>query len=432
MSYLDTPLIYNLFPRLAGRMDRWPAHAERAAALGFNWLYLNPIQYPGFSGSLYAIKDYFRLNPAFLPAGSADDRLEAIVPTLGAMAELGLHPMVDLVINHTARDSELVQEHPTWYLRDPHGNVQSPFAIDPADARKITVWGDLAEIDNAASPDRATLWAHWARLVERLLELGFEGFRCDAAYKVPAALWRSLVERARQVKPTARFFAETLGCTLEQTRALRDSGLHFFFNSSRWWDFHAEWCLEQHREFEAIPSISFPESHDTERLAAASGGSAAVQRQRYAFAAVFSAGLMLPIGYEFGFRKKLDVVATRPEDWEQPSFDLRAFIARVNQLKRETPLLQGEGKLQALTPLSWEVLVLERRSEQAPGQVGWIVLNKHAGEPRTLDLPGVCGELGGARLVRVCRDQAPSHGEAVPQTLTLDPAELVLVLAGGT
>ncbi|MFQ5840137.1 MAG: hypothetical protein ACE5HK_05400 [Candidatus Methylomirabilales bacterium] len=47
-------------------MDRRPQHAERAAAIGFNWLYLNPVQHPGFSGSLYAIKEHDRPGPAGL------------------------------------------------------------------------------------------------------------------------------------------------------------------------------------------------------------------------------------------------------------------------------------------------------------------------------------------------------------------------------
>ena len=33
MSHLDTPLIYNLFPRLAGALDRWEPHLMRAADL---------------------------------------------------------------------------------------------------------------------------------------------------------------------------------------------------------------------------------------------------------------------------------------------------------------------------------------------------------------------------------------------------------------
>lgn len=427
MTYLDTPIIYNLFPRLVGPMDRWPEHAERAAAMGFNWLFLNPIHYPGFSGSLYAVKDYRRLNPAFLPPGSTDDRLEVLAPTIRRIAELGLHPIVDLVINHTARDACLVHEHPEWFVHDEHGNVQSPFAVDPDDARKITVWGDLAEIDYAHA-DRAGLWGYWARLVQRYLELGFEGFRCDAAYKVPAELWRYLVDVAQRVRPDVRFFAETLGCTLQEAHALRGSGLHFFLNSSKWWDFRAPWCLEQHTEFEDIPSISFPESHDTERLAAESGGNEALQRQRYAFAAIFSTGLMLPIGYEFGFRKRLDVVSTQPEDWETPSFDLRSFVSRVNALKAQTPQLHGEGSIQPLTSLCDDVLVLERRSGCAPGQVAWVAVNKQPGESRSFHRGWLHGAGDDVRMIRICNDEAPLEGEPTPGSLALEPAEVVVFL----
>ena len=76
------------------------------------------------------------------------------------------------------------------------------------------------------------------------------------------------------------------------------------------------------------PSISFPESHDTARLAAETGGDEAVQRQRYAFAAAFSAGVMMPIGYEFGFRRQVNVVETMPSDWER---------ARLRPARRSSP-----------------------------------------------------------------------------------------------
>ena len=35
---------------------------------------------------------------------------------------------------------------------------------------------------------------NWADLVREGISLGFKGFRCDAAYKVPAELWSDLVE----------------------------------------------------------------------------------------------------------------------------------------------------------------------------------------------------------------------------------------------
>ena len=315
------PIIYNLFPTLVGPVDRWVSHAERARSMSFDWLYVNPYQYPGFSGSLYAIKTYDRLHPA-LETGAPERGMAALADALRAIRALGLGVMVDLVVNHTSKDNPLVAEHPDWFRRAGAG-VASPSVADPADTRRVVVWGDLAEVDNAGSPDREALWRFWEGLVDHALDLGVTGFRADAAYKVPAALWQRLLTRARARAPRALFVAETLGCTLEQMAALGGVGFDYFYNSSKWWDFTAPWCLEQHEQFRRVaPSISFPESHDTPRLAAETGGSEALQRQRYAFAAFFSAGVQMPIGYEWGFERPLDVVKTRPEDWEPAHFDL--------------------------------------------------------------------------------------------------------------
>src|SRR5207249_12226951 len=85
------PLIYNLFPTLAGPAPGWVAHAARAAQIGFDWLYVNPIHYPGFSGSLYAVKDHFRLHPVVAPPNGADaPGLAALAPTVRAIRALGI------------------------------------------------------------------------------------------------------------------------------------------------------------------------------------------------------------------------------------------------------------------------------------------------------------------------------------------------------
>jgi starch synthase (maltosyl-transferring) len=409
-------------------MPDWLQHASRAAEMGFNWLYINSVHYPGFSGSLYAVKHHYRINPQFLPPGVEENSLSVLAQTLRGFRALGLWPMMDLVINHTSRDCPLIDEHPAWYVHDEHGEIASPFAVDPDNPEKITVWGDLAEIDNQGSSDREALWAYWAELVRRCLKLGFKGFRCDAAYKVPGVLWRFLVEEAASIDSEAMFFAETLGCAEEEALALHDAGLHYFFNSSKWWDFAQPWCLEQHQKFGRIaPSISFPESHDTTRLAADTGGNQAVQRQRYAFAAAFSAGLMMPIGYEFGFRRKLDVVSTRPADWETASFDLQKFVKKVNKLKIGHPLLHGEGKLKAVVS-NKSTIVLERRTEQASGRSGWVLVNKSKGRQATVTLDGIAVSPR-HRLHRICRDEdSPPERPVSGQPVVLDPTEVVLLL----
>jgi starch synthase (maltosyl-transferring) len=41
----------------------------------------------------------------------------------------GLAVMIDLVINHTAKDSLLVSQHPEWYAHEENGSVRSPLSL---------------------------------------------------------------------------------------------------------------------------------------------------------------------------------------------------------------------------------------------------------------------------------------------------------------
>ncbi len=346
------PRIYNLFPTLAGPVARWTDHLERIAAMRFDWLYVNPFHVTGGSGSLYSVGDYRRLNPLLRgDDGASDD--EIVRKFLVAAREHGLSVMMDLVINHTADDGALVQQHPEWYRHDTAGNIVSPSAVDPDDPTKVTVWGDLAELDYRERPERADLVAYFVAVARHYAQLGVRGFRCDAAYQVPAAVWADIIAAVRSVRPDAFFAAETLGCTPDAISALSGAGFDALFNSSKWWDFRSAWLLDQYEASRHIaPSIAFPESHDTPRLIAELSESfpgitesqtQAAYRFRYLFAALFSSGVMMPMGYEYGFKKRLDVVRTRPSDWEQPRFDLTAFIAATNAMKSSLPALGEEG-----------------------------------------------------------------------------------------
>lgn len=380
----EGPRIYNLFPLLVGTVKNWEAQLPRIADMGFNWVFLNPIHYPGFSGSLYAVKDYYRLNPLFANDSDQDAQLREFIRVAEAH---GLSVMLDLVINHTAKDSVLVAEHPEWFVHEPDGGIRSPRAIDPDDHSKVTVWGDLAEIDYSPRSERAGLLDYWKQLVRHYTQLGFHGFRCDAAYKVPGEVWAEVIGAARAEFPATHFFAETLGAQLEEVAQLHSAGFDYFFNSAKWWDFHADWLLEQYEMFRHVaPSIAFPESHDTERLAAETDGSETQSRLRYLFAAFFSTGVMMPIGYEFGFRRKLHVVQTRPDDWEEPLFDLTGFIRDANRMKASISVLNEEGPQERLTGKDAPVVALLRTSETQPGRaIALINSDPNAGHDYPID-----------------------------------------------
>ncbi|MFC7452078.1 alpha-amylase family glycosyl hydrolase [Insolitispirillum peregrinum] len=370
---LRAPRIYNLFPPLTGSIPDWSRHILRVRDMGFNWIYINPFHYPGFSGSLYAVKDYYRLNPMLRgPAyASDDDLLRGFIESAGSH---GLSVIMDLVINHTSRDSALVHEHPDWFQRDPDGNLVSPCASHPDDPDKRTVWGDLAALDYRPRPQRAALVGYFCSVVRHYARLGMRAFRCDAAHRIPADVWLAIMAAAHQENPDILFFAETLGCTPDEVEALRPARFDYLFNSSKWWDGEAPWLLDHYEQFRDLaPSVSFPESHDTARLAAeteASGVSsvkliAEVQRYRYLFSAMFSSAVMMPMGYEFGFTRPMNVVTSRPEQWENARFDISPYVAEVNRLKASLSVLNREGPQQRLASPSGAYALLRRNNHGA-------------------------------------------------------------------
>jgi starch synthase (maltosyl-transferring) len=418
-------LIYNLFPPLAGTIPQWEEHLDRIASMGFTWIFLNPIHTPGLSGSLYAVKDYFGINPRFHPESGRDPEA-ALAHFIKEAGRRGLKVMLDLVINHTAIDSPLTREHPEWYAKDKNGKIKHPGAIDPADARKITVWGDLAELEYWPPPDPEGLLHYWDAVISKYLGLGFMGFRADAAYKIPGEIWNRLITEARNLVPEARFFAETLGCRLEEGRQLTGA-FDFIYNSSKWWDFQEDWCLEQYALFrKLVPSIGFPESHDTERLSAEAGGAVEVARQRYLFSAYFSTGVMIPVGFEFGFKKRLNVVKTGPQDWEPPTYDLTGYISGVNRMKKSCPVLLAEGPQVRGNPKGEPVVLLLKSLEGRRGRV--LAVINATREEQPVHLPNLAALLG--KPLKACRDLTP---DTIPLKLrgdlsfTLGPAGMRLL-----
>jgi starch synthase (maltosyl-transferring) len=333
-------IIYNLFPLLAGRFTQWEPHLKRAAALGFDWVYLNPVQRLGASRSLYSIVDYFSFNPALVDPALATPPEAQFRQAAETARSLGLKLMIDLVINHCAMDSPLTREHPEWFVHERDGRIANASCEHN---RQKVVWKDLAQFDHRHSRDAEGLYRYCLRVVEHLLSLGIAGFRCDAAYQVPRAFWHRLIQDVKSRHPQVVFVAETLGCNADQTRNTARAGFDFVFNSSKYWNFHDWWLLEQYNLIrETAPSISFPESHDTPRLFAESHGNVNAVKQRYLFAALFATGVMMPIGFEFGFRQPLHVIHTTPADWETGGPDLCAYIAAVNAIKKNHPVFQEE------------------------------------------------------------------------------------------
>jgi len=373
MRQPEKMIIYNLFPLLAGKFTEWEGHLMRASEMGFNWVFVNPIHRPGSSGSLYSIKDYFSLNPLLFDQNSEKVPLEQVKDVNTTAEKQGLKMMVDLVINHCAVDSDLIREQPKWFQWERDDRVVNPFCDE--DGKKV-VWKDLAKFDFRHTKDQEGLFKYFFKVVKFLIDLGFKGFRCDAAYQIPVSFWERLISDTKTQYPDVLFFAETLGCTADQTRKTAGAGFDYIFNSSKWWDLHSYWLMEQYNlTREIVPSVGFPESHDTVRLCEELHGNINGIKQRYLFSALYSAGVMMPIGFEFCFRKKPHVVKTRPDDWEETDIDMSSFIKKVNRIKDNYTIFQEEAPTEILPSSNPSILVMWKASINTQEE-SLIILNK--------------------------------------------------------
>ena len=425
------PRIYNLFPRLIGPVDQWRAHLPRIAAMGFDWLYINAFFPVGRSGSLYAVADPLRLSEEYYGSdGDAGDILRGLIADAG---DQGLRVMIDLSLAHAARDAPLVAGHSSWFQRRPDGGHFPVGASDVTDLQRTQLWQDLVAFDYGTPAAREELIDYWRGVVSHYRGLGVRGFLAKTAHRVPAGVWKALLGEKRDFTVVA----DTLGARPEELGALAEVGFDYTLNSLRWWDLRAEWLFEEQERLNRIaPSISFPEIHDTERLAVQAGSADRAEIERYvrsqlALSAFFSAGWMMPIGVEYGFTHRLDSVVTRPEAWEEPQFDLSNYVAGLNRMRSEQPALNMSYPTSRLTAPGCPVVALmrcERGHPIAAENAVLLLLNRDSQRTHVFDL-GLAQREAGGRFNRFTELTAGAPAGEPPLHLALRPLEARLLHA---
>ncbi len=240
-----------------------------------------------------------------------------------------------------------------------------------------------------------------------------------------------MIDSAKTASPDVVFCAENLGAPKEAVLDLAGVGFDYLFNSVKWWDFESRWLLEQYEDFRRIaPSIGFPESHDTDRLVnelvSAGVSESEIEpryRQAYVFAAVYSAGVMMPMGFEYGWSRRLDVVETRDDQPELRRFDLGDFVAEVNAMKKSVPAFNEEGPQRLLTNRDDPLLVLERETERRDDRA-FILVNPHEHETRAIELEALVPDFGRRGEALDLTDVSPGNREAGGSRTTVAPLGL--------
>lgn len=195
-AWLRDGVIYEIFPRdfsPAGNLNGVTARLDDLQNLGVNILWLMPIHpigekgRKGEFGSPYSVRDYYAVDPNY---GTLDDFKKLVA---GAH-QRGLKVIMDLVANHTAWDSVMMQ-HPEFYRQDANGKILSP----------VPEWTDVAGL-NYANPQlreyMITMMQYWVQTGD------IDGFRCDVASMVPTDFWVQARAALEKIKPDIMLLAE--------------------------------------------------------------------------------------------------------------------------------------------------------------------------------------------------------------------------------
>ena len=179
-----------------GTFRAFEKHLPRIRRMGVDVLWLMPVnpisqkERKGTLGSYYAVSDYTAVNPEY---GTLDDLRHLV----DAAHRQGFKIIIDWVANHTGWDNVWVKEHPDWYLRNAHGELEGYHYTDLSDHHQ-EVWADVIGLDYSKPEVRAGMIAamrYW------IIAANIDGFRCDVAWNLPVDFWDQARAQLDKAKP---------------------------------------------------------------------------------------------------------------------------------------------------------------------------------------------------------------------------------------
>jgi starch synthase (maltosyl-transferring) len=386
---------YEFFPRSCGAevdADGRPvrhgtfkdshAQLDRAAAMGFDVVYLPPIHpigqrnrkgrnnsvecEPGDVGSPWAI-------------GSAAGGHDAVHPELGTLADFddfvgaarrcGLEVALDLALN-CSPDHPWVAQHPEWFTTLPDGTI----AYSENPPKKYEDIYPL-NFDN----DPAPLYAEILRVIRFWIDHGVLIFRVDNPHTKPINFWEWLIAAVHDTEPDVIFLAEafTAPAMMHELARLGFSQSYTYFT---WRNTKAELADYGNELLEVSDYLRpnfFVNTPDILPGVLQTGGTA-----MFAIRAVLAATLSPSWGVYSGFElyeNRAVIPGTeeyldsekyqlRPRDFEgalAQGRSLQPMISRLNDIRRRHPALQRMKGLHFHEVSNDNLLCYSRRDERS-------------------------------------------------------------------
>ena len=331
------PVVYEVSVRnysKEGTIQAVTDDLERIASLGIDVIWLMPIyenakkNKKGTLGSPYAIKNHKKIDGEY---GTEED-LKDLIDTAHKHK---IKVIMDMVFHHSSMESELVEEHPDWYLKDSRGNP----------TRKFQEWSDVYDFNYSATKD---LWNYNIGVMEKWIEVGIDGFRCDIVTLMPMEFWASVKEHFS--KKTALIW---IGEVFENSIIynLREHGvavssapeMHRVFDITYDYDgfeylknyFKGKIYLKDFIDYLALQDRLYPfgavkmrflENHDQPRFAHIMRENMEKIKNWTLFYLLLPGATLIHAGQEFGLTHHNDMFNSDPINWEKGNVDFYEFF----------------------------------------------------------------------------------------------------------
>jgi starch synthase (maltosyl-transferring) len=359
---------YEMFPRSQGTVpgrsatfDDCIARLPQIQAMGFDVVYLvpihpigrthrkgannSPVAGPGEPGSPYAI-------------GAEEGGHTAVHPELGTLEdfrrfvarcrELGMEVALDFAIQ-CSPDHPYLKAHPTWFKYRPDGTIKH--AENPPKK-----YEDIVNV-NFYGPHQDELWREWRDVLFFWVEQGVKTFRVDNPHTKPLPFWEWCIREIQDRHPDVIFLSEAF-TRPKLLKALAKLGFTQSYTYFTWRNFKQELTdylteLTRTEASEYLRPNFFCNTPDILPFFLQTGGRPAFQI-RLVLAATLSSVYGIYSGYELcenaampGKEEYLDSEKYQYKvwDWDRPG-NIKDYIARVNEIRRENPALHELENLQ--------------------------------------------------------------------------------------
>jgi glycosidase len=351
-------VLYEIYVRNHGRSGTFAdvtADLPRIRSMGVDVVWFMPIHpigqlnKKGSLGCPYSIRDYRDVNPEY----GTKEEFRLLCQYAHA---LGLKVMIDVVYNHTAHDSVLVQEHPEWFHQDENGR---PVTTVPE-------WSDVIDLRY----DDPALWDYLIASLKGWVELGVDGFRCDVASIVPLDFWLRARQEVAALKPDVIWLAESVHTSFVIDRRRRslmaqsDGEIHQAFDLSYDYDLWPTWVTAV-TDPTAVPTYVsllqfqagiYPahtikmrcvENHDQPRIMR-QAPSRAQALAWTAFQAFNEGAFLIYAGQESENTHTPNLFDVDKIIWRD--YALQSFLTRLCQLKKEPAQVEGQFEIVTAAP----------------------------------------------------------------------------------